>query len=189
MLAVGPSGGLETTLAVQTMGVHKAAPIFLRNATEGQTPEGCDANVRRAIALLRLFTQQIEAMQSLKGRTAQQKLVVEHVHMHQCGQAIVGAVDAGKPAKVANEEHAHAELTETEHAIRFTQEWQCARAILRRLLGVAPVRGVEQHFKVQRCQMGDAGCTEAPTGPRTPQGLESLPLCKVEARTLFRQRH
>ena len=114
MLAeLGPSGGLETTLAIQMMGVHKAAMMFLRNATaEGQTPEGCDANVRRVTALSRLFIQQIEAMQSLKGKTGQQKVVVEHVHVHKGGQAIVGAVDAGKPAKEANKEHAHAELTE-----------------------------------------------------------------------------
>lgn len=126
---LGPSGGLETTLAVQMMGVHKAALVFLRNATvEGQTPEGCDANVRRAAALLRLFTQQIEAMQSLKGKTGQQKVVVEHVHVHRGGQAIVGAVNAGttpdEAAYEGKEDDINSSERKPEHPAGITQERQ-----------------------------------------------------------------
>ena len=33
-------------------------------------------------------------MQKLKGKHGQQKVTVEHVHVHQGGQAIVGAVSA-----------------------------------------------------------------------------------------------
>src|SRR2546421_511738 len=41
---------------------------------------------------------QLEAMAKLKGKTGQQKVVVEHVHVHSGGQAIVGAVTTpGKP--------------------------------------------------------------------------------------------
>jgi len=40
---------------------------------------------------MRIFNEQLEAMQKLKGRASQQ--AVEHVHVHEGGQAIVGAVN------------------------------------------------------------------------------------------------
>ena len=92
---IGPRGALEMFLAVQMMGVHQAALKFLANATaEGQTPEGRDLNLLRATRLTRLFLEQMEAMQKLKGKHGQQKVTVEHVHVHQGGQAIVGVVNA-----------------------------------------------------------------------------------------------
>ena len=45
---------------------------------------------------MRLFTEQLAALAKLKGRTSQQKVTVEHVHVHDGGQAIVGAVSAPK---------------------------------------------------------------------------------------------
>jgi hypothetical protein len=43
---------------------------------------------------MRLFLAQLEAMQKLKGKHGQQKVVVEHVHVHRGGQAIVGTINA-----------------------------------------------------------------------------------------------
>ena len=78
-------------------GVHEAATLLLKRATvEGQTFEGTDANVVRATKLMRLFNEQVELMAKLKGKTSQQKVTVEHVHVHQGGQAIVGAVSTAK---------------------------------------------------------------------------------------------
>jgi hypothetical protein len=93
LMEIGPSGALESLLAVQMMGVHNAALMFLRNATaDGQDIEVRDANVLRAVRLMRLFTEQLEAMARLKGKTREQKVTVEHVHVYEGGQAIVGAV-------------------------------------------------------------------------------------------------
>ena len=92
---LGPKTGAEALLAVQMIGVHEAATTFLYRATvEGQTVDGADRNVLRATRLMRLFTEQLDAMAKLKGRTSQQKVTVEHVHVHGGGQAIVGAVNA-----------------------------------------------------------------------------------------------
>jgi hypothetical protein len=41
---------------------------------------------------MRLHLEQIEAMQKLKGKAGQQRVTVKHVHVHEGGQAIVGAV-------------------------------------------------------------------------------------------------
>ena len=72
---------------------NDAALMFLRRATlDNQTFDGVEPNVRRASRLMRIFNEQLEAMQKLKGKASQQK-TVEHVHVHEGGQAIVGAVN------------------------------------------------------------------------------------------------
>jgi hypothetical protein len=55
--------------------------------------DGIEANVRRATQFMRIFNEQLEAMQKLKGKASQQKVTVEHVHVQEGGQAIVGAVN------------------------------------------------------------------------------------------------
>jgi hypothetical protein len=92
------SGDLgEALLAVQMTGTHFLAVKFLRDAAfKEQTAEGCDANVLRATRLMRVFNEQLEAMAKLKGKTGQQKVTVEHVHVNAGGQAIVGTVTSGK---------------------------------------------------------------------------------------------
>jgi len=94
---MAPQSATEAMLAVQMIATHEAALMFVRRATgEGQTVAGADANVLRATRLMRVFNEQLEAMQKLKGKTGQQKVTVEHVHVHGGGQAIVGAVTATK---------------------------------------------------------------------------------------------
>lgn len=98
LAALKPTSALETMLAVQMVGACEAALKFLANATgTGQTLEGANANVLLATRLMRLFTEQMEAMQKLKGKSGHQKVTVEHVHVYPGGQAIVGAV-APNPA-------------------------------------------------------------------------------------------
>ena len=80
-------------LAVQMVAAHEAALLFLGRALgAGQTFEGIDANVLRATRLFRIFNEQVEAMQKLKGKAGQQRMTVEHVHVHKGGKAIVGNV-------------------------------------------------------------------------------------------------
>ena len=80
-------------LATQMIAANDAALMFLGRATmENQHPEAIDTNVLRATRLMRLFREQLEAMQKLKGKSGQQSVRVEHVHVHDGGQAIVGTV-------------------------------------------------------------------------------------------------
>lgn len=55
--------------------------------------------VASATRLMRLYTEQLEAMAKLKGKSTQQKVIVEHVHVHSGGQAIVGAVRTPRSGK------------------------------------------------------------------------------------------
>jgi hypothetical protein len=90
---IAPQNVTESMLAAQMIATHEAALGFMLSATrDDQTFEGRDANVLRATRLMRLHLDQIEAMQKLKGKAGQQKVTVEHVHVYQGGQAIVGAV-------------------------------------------------------------------------------------------------
>ncbi len=92
-----PENATQALLATQMIGVYHAAITFLYRAThKNQTFDGADANVLRATRLMRLFNEQLEAMARLKGKTGQQKVIVEHVHVHRGVQAIVGAVSAAK---------------------------------------------------------------------------------------------
>jgi hypothetical protein len=78
------------------VGAQRLAMRFLQRSTlEGQTVEGCDANILRATRLMRLFNEQVETMARLKGKGGQQRVVVEHVTVAAGGQAIVGIATAG----------------------------------------------------------------------------------------------
>src|SRR5438552_2380542 len=93
MAEMAPQNATEAMLAVQMIAANDAALLFLRRAAaDDQTVEGSDGNVLRATRLMRLFIEQLAAMAKLKGKTGQQKVVVEHVHVHSGGQAVVGAV-------------------------------------------------------------------------------------------------
>ena len=94
---MAPQNATEAILAVQMIATNEAALMFIRRATlEDQSSEASDANVLRATRLMRVFLQQLEAVQKLKGKAGQQPLTVEQVHVHQGGQAIVGSVSTSK---------------------------------------------------------------------------------------------
>ncbi len=95
---LSPRNGMEGMLAAQMVATHEAAMGFIELATrEGLTCQERDANAARATRFMRLQLEQIEAMQKLKGQAGQQRVTVEHVHVHKGGQAIVGAVSSGVP--------------------------------------------------------------------------------------------
>lgn len=92
---LAPQNATESMLAAQMIATHEKALFFLQAATgANQTIDGQQAAMLFATRLMRLHLDQIEAMQKLKGKAGQQKVVVEHVHVHvnEGGQAIVGAV-------------------------------------------------------------------------------------------------
>lgn len=92
---IDPKDELEGMLTVQMVGVHNVAMNCLGRAQiEEQTFEGRAANLKYATKLLQTFTAQMEALQRYRGKSTQQKVMVEHVHVHQGGQAIVRAVNS-----------------------------------------------------------------------------------------------
>jgi hypothetical protein len=94
--SVAPRDALESMLAVQMVGIHAANVECLRRAdVPGQSTEVRQANLSQANRLARTFAAQMEALNRHRGK-GQQKVTVEHVHVHQGGQAIVGNVEKGE---------------------------------------------------------------------------------------------
>ncbi|MEW6658020.1 MAG: hypothetical protein AB1424_05120 [Thermodesulfobacteriota bacterium] len=90
---INPENELEGMLAVQMFSAHVMSMEFSRRAMHPQQhSEGVDANVARASQFMKVFLEQVACLQKLKGKASQQKVTVEHVHVHQGGQAIVGTV-------------------------------------------------------------------------------------------------
>jgi hypothetical protein len=97
---MAPEGPAQAMLAAQMVGVNEASARFLAVAFEdGHTLESRTSNVNRAVRLMQLFLLQVEAFEKLRGKSVQQKVVVEHVHVHEGGQAIVGTVTARVPGE------------------------------------------------------------------------------------------
>lgn len=95
MLAeLGPRNILESLLITQMIGTHEAALGFLKTSTADDLGQFRDQNVSRSTRLMRLFMEQLEQLQRLRGNTRQQRVTVEHVHVNAGGQAIVGVVAA-----------------------------------------------------------------------------------------------
>jgi hypothetical protein len=69
---------------------HFAVTRALRRLKGTDTIRQQDSNGNLAVKLLRTFTAQTEALQRYRGK-GQQKVTVEHVHVHTGGQAIVGS--------------------------------------------------------------------------------------------------
>lgn len=92
---IKPNDEIEGMLAAQMIGVHNASMECLRRAMHReQTFEGRKENLNQANKLSRTYAALVEALNRHRGK-GQQKVTVEHVHVHAGGQAIVGNVEAG----------------------------------------------------------------------------------------------
>ena len=69
-----------------------------------------------------VFAAQVEALQRYRGK-GQQKVTVEHVHVHAGGQAIVGAITPGGGGKEKWEQaHAPSEITHERGTPMWSQD-------------------------------------------------------------------
>jgi hypothetical protein len=91
---IEPRDQIEALLATQMAAVHNATMVFARRLAHVETIQQQDSAERAFNKLARTFATQVEALK--KYRTGgQQKMTVEHVHVHSGGQAIVGNVQHG----------------------------------------------------------------------------------------------
>jgi hypothetical protein len=108
MHGITPRDEIEGMLAAQMIAVHSAAMRSLRQLKSSETIMQQDSNGNLAVKLLRTYTMQMEALQRYRGK-GEQKMTVEHVHVYQGGQAIVGAVQQGGGPRTKTEEQPHAQ--------------------------------------------------------------------------------
>jgi hypothetical protein len=109
LMGIGPKDELQGMMAAQLIAAHNAAMECYRRAMIGeQTFEGRRENLAQANKLSRSFATLLEALNRHRGK-GQQKVTVEHVHVHAGGQAVVGMVQApggGDRSKSEGQPHA-----------------------------------------------------------------------------------
>ncbi len=91
--AFGANDVLKAMLATQMAAIHdlqQSEFVFVRQSTNSQERSN---HINAITKLSNVFIQQATLMQKLQGK-GQQKVTVEHVHVHNGGQAIVGNVEA-----------------------------------------------------------------------------------------------
>jgi hypothetical protein len=91
---IEPRDEVEAMLAAQMAAVHMATMTFARRLAHVENIPQQDSAERAFNKLARTFAAQMEALKRYR-TGGQQKVTVEHVHVHAGGQAIVGQVQHG----------------------------------------------------------------------------------------------
>jgi hypothetical protein len=92
MKGIKPRDQVEGMIAAQMIATHNAAmECFRRAMGENQPPELREQNLKFANKLIRSHATLVETLDRHRGKR-EQKVTVEHVHVHEGGQAIVGNV-------------------------------------------------------------------------------------------------
>lgn len=100
LAGINPQDEIEGLLTVQMIGIHNASLEAIRRAMSyGQHPEAVRSYMNLAGKLARTFTQQLEALKRYRSG-GQQKVMVEHVHVNQGGQAVIGTINRGEGRRV-----------------------------------------------------------------------------------------
>ena len=109
LVGIGPKDEIEGMIAAQVLAAHNAAMECYRRAMVGeQTFEGRRENLSQANKLSRTYAALLDALNRHRGK-GQQKVTVEHVHVHAGGQAVVGTVETpGGGDRLKSEDQAHA---------------------------------------------------------------------------------
>lgn len=106
LIGIRPTDEIEGMLAAQMLASHNAAMESYRRAMLAeQSFEGRNMNLNHAAKASRTYAALVEALNRHRGK-GQQKVTVEHVHVHNGGQAIVGAVGGGFAPKSEDQPHA-----------------------------------------------------------------------------------
>ncbi|MCF4123820.1 hypothetical protein [Methylobacterium sp. SyP6R] len=142
--AVRPENEIEGQLAVQMAATHHLAMRCLSQAATTDSPARMEAAGTLATKMLRTYTTQLEALAKLR-RSGAQTVRVEHVHVYQGGQAIVGSVTAPNPGGPLEKEHQpHALTGPATHAIPPSAPMLCQDQAGDRM----PVAGSEREAPV-----------------------------------------
>jgi hypothetical protein len=96
MEALGIKDGVQLMLGAQMLTVHEWQQKLLNFAVSTNNQDQKLHLLNSAIKLSNLFVQQINLMSKLQGQ-ANQPVVVDQVHVHSGGQAVVGSVVTYQP--------------------------------------------------------------------------------------------
>jgi hypothetical protein len=108
LIGIKPQDDIEGMIGAQLIACHNAAMECYRRAMlPDQSLEARHGNLNSANKLSRTYSTLLEALNRHRGK-AQQKVTVEHVHVHAGGQAVVGNVEGGGGVTSRTVEQPHA---------------------------------------------------------------------------------
>jgi hypothetical protein len=111
LIGISPRDEFEGMIASQLVACHNASMECYRRAMIGeQTFEGRRENLSQANKLSRTYAALLDALNRHRGK-GQQKVTVEHVHVHSGGQAIVGTVERPRPPNSSENQHDARQIT------------------------------------------------------------------------------
>jgi hypothetical protein len=85
-----PQSITEGMLVAQMFAVHERAMRSLRDSGSA------DLAMKSAMGLLKLYLEQLGAQQRIRGKGVDQRVTVEHVHIHDGARAVVGNVSGDR---------------------------------------------------------------------------------------------
>ncbi len=110
---IAPTDEIEGMFAAQIIACHQAAMECMRRAMLPDTTSDLRSyNLTQANRLMRSYATLIGALDKHRGK-GQQKVIVEHVHVHEGGQAIVGNIEQTGGSKENGAQQTHAKSTLT----------------------------------------------------------------------------
>ena len=92
---MAPNDEAEAMLICQMAACQGYAMELMTRAAHTGTLLVAESVVNMANKLMRTYTSQMQTLARYRGKTSQQKVIVEHVNVEAGGQAVVGAVQAG----------------------------------------------------------------------------------------------
>ena len=110
---IEPRDQIEAMLGAQMAAVHMASMTFARRLAHVDTITQQDSASNAFNKLTRTFAAQMSALKEYRSK-GEQKMTVQHVHVAEGGQAIVGNVTSpteGVGARKKSEDQPHAQLT------------------------------------------------------------------------------
>jgi hypothetical protein len=96
MRALAPADEVEAMICAQIVGMHAATMECLsRSMVPNNSGDASIALRKSAANMSRTLIELLGALDRKRGKSGQQTVTVEHVHVHQGGQAIVGTIAPG----------------------------------------------------------------------------------------------
>jgi hypothetical protein len=134
LVGIGPKDEMEGMIGAQLLAAHNASMECYRRAMiPEQTFEGRRENLSQANKLSRTYATLLDALNRHRGK-GQQKVTVEHVHVHAGGQAVVGVVEppgGGDQSKSEDQPHAK-QLTDASQLPMWSEDKERERVPIAR---------------------------------------------------------
>ncbi len=93
--AINPQDELESMLATQMIGIHDLAMKKMVSCVSEDRLDAVNLKVNQITKLTRTFIAQMDTLNKHRGK-GQQKMTVEHIHVNEGGQAVIGTVEKGE---------------------------------------------------------------------------------------------